>query len=62
MAEKPSAELIYDIPETVKGRTAIDDELYKEMYSRSVEKPEEFWSEQAESRVDWFEKWDSVLD
>ena len=62
MAEKPSAELIYDIPETVKGRTAIDDELYKEMYSRSVEQPEEFWSEQAESRVDWFEKWDSVLD
>lgn len=62
MAEKPSAELIYDIPETVKGRTAIDDELYKQMYNRSVEKPEAFWSEQAESRVDWFEKWDSVLD
>lgn len=62
MAEKPGAELIYDIPETIKGRTAIDDELYKQMYSRSVEKPEDFWSEQAESRVDWFEKWDSVLD
>ena len=60
MAEKPSAELIYDIPETVKGRTAIDDELYTQMYTRSVEEPEAFWSEQAESRVDWFEKWDSV--
>ena len=62
MAEKPTVKLIYDIPETVKGRTAIDDELYTQMYTRSVEEPEAFWSEQAESRVDWFEKWDSVLD
>ena len=36
-------------------------EDYKNTYKRSVEKPEEFWSEQAEKFV-WSKKWDKVLE
>jgi len=35
-------------------------EQYKEMYQRSIEKPEEFWAEMAEQYVTWFKKWDTV--
>ncbi|MBI4296173.1 MAG: AMP-binding protein, partial [Chloroflexi bacterium] len=33
---------------------------YHDLYRRSVEKPEEFWSEQAHE-LDWFKTWDKVL-
>ncbi len=34
---------------------------YDEMYRRSIEDPEGFWGEAAESLV-WEKKWDRVLD
>ncbi|MCX8070125.1 MAG: AMP-binding protein, partial [Thermodesulfovibrionales bacterium] len=34
---------------------------YEQIYKRSLEKPEEFWSEAA-NKIDWYKKWDSVLD
>ena len=34
---------------------------YKKTYQKSVEDPEGFWAEQAESFV-WQKKWDKVLD
>ena len=34
---------------------------YKETYKRSVEDPEGFWAEQAETFT-WANKWDSVLE
>ncbi|ADJ26303.1 acetate/CoA ligase [Dehalogenimonas lykanthroporepellens BL-DC-9] len=34
---------------------------YDEMYRRSLEDPEGFWAEQAES-LDWFKPWEKVLD
>ena len=34
---------------------------YEKMYKRSIEDREGFWAEQAE-KLDWFEKWSSVLD
>ncbi|MCL4133020.1 UNVERIFIED_CONTAM: hypothetical protein GTU68_042413 [Idotea baltica] len=36
-------------------------EDYQQTYKKSVEAPEEFWAEQAET-FDWHKKWDSVLD
>ncbi len=36
-------------------------QLYAEMYRRSVDHPDEFWSEQADLFLDWFHTWDSVL-
>lgn len=36
-------------------------EAYRELYQRSLEDPEGFWSEVAEE-LQWFRKWDRVLD
>lgn len=35
---------------------------YREMYERSVKDPEGFWAEMAEEMIDWYEKWDKVVD
>ncbi len=35
---------------------------YEVMYKRSVEDPEGFWSEMAETHITWFKKWDRVLE
>ncbi len=34
---------------------------YEEIYKKSIDNPEEFWAEAAED-IDWFKKWDKVLD
>jgi propionyl-CoA synthetase len=36
-------------------------ENYQEFFNRSLEEPEEFWADAAES-IDWYTKWDTVLD
>ena len=54
MAEHESGELIYDIPAAVKGQAAIDPDTYEQMYQRSIQDPEGFWAEQADSFVSWF--------
>jgi len=49
---KPNLEL--------KNRAHIGSfDQYKKMYEYSINKPEAFWSEQAE-RISWFKKWDRV--
>ncbi|KAA3625277.1 MAG: propionyl-CoA synthetase [Proteobacteria bacterium] len=37
------------------------DETYQSVHTRSIEQPEAFWAEAAES-IDWYRKWDKVLD
>ncbi|MBX7244649.1 MAG: acetate--CoA ligase, partial [Candidatus Sumerlaeaceae bacterium] len=50
-------------PEGFAGKAAVSSmEQYEEMYKRSVEDPEGFWAEMAESELEWFQKWDKVLD
>ena len=34
---------------------------YNDVFAKSVENPEEFWAEAAEG-IDWYQKWDKVLD
>ena len=36
-------------------------DAYQELYKRSISDPEGFWAEAAEE-LDWFKKWDAVLD
>ena len=36
-------------------------EAYQELYTRSIKYPESFWSEMAETHVDWFKKWKEVM-
>lgn len=35
---------------------------YEQIYKRSIEDPEGFWSEMAEKNLTWFKKWDKVLE
>jgi acetyl-CoA synthetase len=50
-------------PASFSQRAAIKDmDEYREMYERSIENPEGFFAEQAEQELEWFEKWDTVLD
>jgi acetyl-CoA synthetase len=37
-------------------------EQYEEMYKRSIEDPDGFWSEMAEEHLEWTRKWDQVLE
>lgn len=34
---------------------------YEKLYQESIENPEAFWAKMAESEIDWFKKWDEVL-
>jgi len=40
----------------------IDSETYESMYERSMNEPEAFWAEQAETFIDWERKWDKASD
>jgi acetyl-CoA synthetase len=53
---------IYEVPSGTAKRAHIDHAKYEQMYKRSVDDPEGFWAEQAETFLDWFESWDKVLD
>ncbi len=57
-----SEEHIYPPPADFAAQAHVNREQYEEMYRRSVEDPEGFWAEQAEQYLDFFEKWDKVLD
>jgi acetyl-CoA synthetase len=50
------------VPSEVAQNAWIDGGKYEQMYGRSIEDPEGFWGEQAEEFIDWFKKWDKVLD
>ena len=40
----------------------IDSESYESMYESSMNEPEVFWAEQADTFIDWEKKWDKVSD
>ena len=48
------------VADEVKDRAHIDNDKYLELYQQSVNDPDSFWAEQAESFLSWFQKWDSV--
>ncbi|MFN3787868.1 MAG: acetyl-coenzyme A synthetase N-terminal domain-containing protein, partial [Sulfurihydrogenibium azorense] len=50
---------IFYPPEDIKKECIVQD--YESMYKKSIENPEEFWSEVA-SQLHWFQKWDKVLE
>ncbi len=52
----------FEPPQAFRERAHIQSlEQYRALYARSIEDPEGFWGEQAESLV-WQKKWDRVLD
>ena len=50
----------YPVPESLSARTHLDEARYRELYQRSVDQPERFWSEQASALLDWSRTWDEV--
>ena len=57
--ENMNDEMIYYPSQSVIEQANIKE--YDQLYARSIENPEVFWSEQAE-QLSWYRKWDKVLD
>lgn len=53
---------VYDVPAEIAAKAHITEEKYQAMYQQSVEDPDGFWAEQADTLVTWFKKWDKVQD
>ncbi|MCO7227362.1 acetate--CoA ligase [Pleionea sp. CnH1-48] len=53
---------LYPVSDDYQQHTLTTNAQYQAMYQRSIESPEHFWAEQAESLIDWFEPWQNVMD
>ena len=53
---------VFPPPAEFSGKAHIKSlEAYEALYKRSIEDPEGFWAEAA-GELDWFKKWDRVLE
>jgi len=52
----------YPISDEFRKRAHITEQRYRDLYKRSVEDPEGFWSEQADRFVSWSGRWKKVLE
>ncbi len=52
-------EHVYPVPEAIAKSAWCDNDKYLEMYKRSVDDPEGFWSEQGK-RIDWMKPYNKV--
>ena len=53
---------LYTVPKAIAKNTFIDAEAYQCLYQKSVDNPEEFWSEQARELISWFRPWHKTLE
>jgi len=61
VANESPNEKIFDVPPEFQNAAWVSGmEQYQEMYRRSIEDADAFWAEEAEKRLHWFKKWDSV--
>ena len=51
---------VYPVPAALAATTHIDRARYDQMYRASIEQPEQFWSEQADTFLSWKQRWQSV--
>ncbi|MEH6616281.1 MAG: acetate--CoA ligase [Porticoccus sp.] len=51
---------VYPVPESFAKDAHINSDTYQEMYRRSIEEADNFWSEQAEKFIDWEQPWNNV--
>jgi len=57
-----SEQHLYPVPEALKASTAIDLASYQKLYQQSVDDPDSFWAEQAETFLTWQKKWHTVCE
>jgi len=58
----PMSQDLYPVPEEFRTHAHITEPRYQDLYQRSVEDPEGFWSKQAKRFVSWSGPWNRVLD
>ena len=51
----------YPVRPEIAAAAHVTDAEYQALYRRSIDEPEQFWAEQAESYLTWFQKWDRVM-
>ncbi|MGK0498647.1 MAG: acetyl-CoA synthetase [Oceanicoccus sp.] len=51
---------IHPVPPEFAASAHIDAQRYQEMYQQSVDKPEQFWAQQAEQFLSWDQPWSAV--
>ena len=56
------SERLYPVPAHIAADAHLDAATYRRMYRRSLEAPEEFWSEQAHAFLEWSRPWRTVLE
>lgn len=50
----------YPVFDKIKAATHVTQDQYQQMYRRSLEQPDEFWAEQANAHLDWYETWHTI--
>ncbi len=53
-------EKIYNVPKDISEHSNVSESEFQALYKQSVENPDEFWSSQAESYLNWDKKWEEV--
>ena len=53
-------EKIYNVPKDISEHSNVSESEFQVLYKQSVANPDEFWSSQAESYLDWDKKWEEV--
>ena len=57
----PHENEIFPVSPEMARASHCDDAAYQEMYARSIDNPDGFWAEQAES-LEWMQRWTKVKD
>lgn len=57
-----AAQHSYPVPAHCAEHAHIDADTYAKLYRHSITNPDQFWAEQAEQRLSWYKKWDTVHD
>ena len=52
---------IYSVKQEIAASSHNNAENYLRMYQYSIDKPEEFWAEQAKKYLEWSKPWDTVM-
>ena len=55
-----TGEKIYPVPVAIAEHAHITADQYRRMYAQSMMNPDNFWSEQAETFITWYKKWDKI--
>lgn len=51
---------LYPVPDNIKARTLMDEATYQRLYTQSVDDPDSFWAEQANTFLTWKKTWHTV--